>query len=132
MVLENLVSPRFARENSWCIAVLGAVFVSIAVGIVHWFGIGSQSSLLLMVFVVIPAIPFLMDLIQFQELETKKAAAKKFFGSRTLARYAPVIAVLFSFFIGLTAAFTFWYAVLPESTTSLLFDTQLKELEAVR
>ncbi len=131
MVLETIVSPRYARENSWSIAALGAIFVSLAVGIVHWFGLGPQSSLLLMVFVIIPAIPFLVELIQFQEAETKRGSAHRFFGSRTLARHAPTIAVLFSFFIGLTAAFTFWYAVLPESTCSLLFDTQVKELAAV-
>lgn len=132
MVLETIVSPRYARENSWTIAALGALFVSLAVGIVHWFGLGDQSSLLLMVFVIVPAIPFLIDLIQFQELETKRTATRRFLGSMTLARYAPMIAVLFSFFIGLTAAFTFWYAVLPEPTTSLLFNTQVKELAAVR
>jgi len=131
MVLETIISPRYARENSWSIAALGAVFVSLAVGIVHWFGLGSQSSLLMMVFVIIPSIPFLVDLIQFQEAETKRTAGK-FFGSQTLARHAPMIAVMFSFFIGLTAAFTFWYAVLPESTSSLLFNTQVSELAAVR
>ena len=129
--METIISPRYARENSWSIAALGAVFVSLAVGIVHWFGLSSQSSLLMMVFVIIPSIPFLVDLIQFQEAETTRTAGK-FFGSRTLARHAPMIAVMFSFFIGLTAAFTFWYAVLPESTSSLLFNTQVDELAAVR
>ena len=132
MVLETIVSPRYARENSWTIAALGAVFVSLAVGIVHWFGLGPQSSLLMMVFVIIPAVPFLTDLIQFQEAETKKLASRRFLGSRTLARHAPMIAVLFSFFVGLTAAFAIWYAVLPDATNSLLFDTQVRELAAVR
>jgi uncharacterized membrane protein SpoIIM required for sporulation len=108
------------------------VFVSLAVGIAHWFGLGEQSGLLLMVFVIIPAVPFIMDLLYYEEAETKKLAAKRLLGSRTLARHAPMIAVLFSFFIGLTAAFTFWYAVLPEPTTQLLFGTQIKELAVVR
>lgn len=131
MVLQALVDPESARRNPLKIVLLSALFASVAVGVVLWLK-SEASDLLLMVFVLIPSIPLVLNLISYEEKTVKGREGKRFLGSHTLARHSSTIIVLFAFFIGLTAAFTFWYLVLPPNESAKMFSIQFKELQKVR
>lgn len=129
MVLESLVSPADAKRNPLKIALLSAVFVSIAVVATLCLGT-QQSSLLLVLFVVVPSVPLILKLFSFVEADIHPG--KLVAGSRTLARHLPVLMVLVAYFVGLTAGFTFWFLVLPQEDSQNLFEMQLHELKAIQ
>ena len=131
MVLEDLIDPCSAERNPAKIALLTAVFVSIAVIATLFLGQDSPGWLLI-VLVLLPSIPFVLNLINYQEEKTTKMARKKFFGSHTLARHFSTLMILFVYFIALTATFTFWYLALPSETSDNLFAIQTNELRNVQ
>ncbi len=130
MVLESLVDPASARRRPWKIFLLSFVFVSLGVFATLFLGSG-ESSILLVLFVIIPSIPTVHRLFSFEE-ESFEKKPFKVAGSRTLARHLPTIIVLANYFVGLTLAFTFWYLALPTPQVESLFSAQISELEAVR
>jgi len=130
LVLEELIDAEAARKNPLAIIALSAAFASIAVLVVQFIDFGNSSDLLLLVFTIIPSIPFLLNLVKYGEREAREA--KQFLGSTTLARHAPAIIALSAFFLGLTLAFTVWYIVLPAQESEKLFAIQKSELESVR
>ncbi|OIO25371.1 hypothetical protein COX85_00565 [Candidatus Micrarchaeota archaeon CG_4_10_14_0_2_um_filter_55_9] len=130
MVLESLVDPASAKRNPWKLVLLAFVFVSIAVFATLFLG-SKESSLLLVLFVIIPSIPTIHKLFSFEE-ESFEKVPFRVAGSRTLARHLPTLMVLANYFLGLTLAFTFWYLALPSPEAESLFSAQISELEAVR
>jgi uncharacterized membrane protein SpoIIM required for sporulation len=130
LVLEALVDAEAARRNPLAIIALSAAFASIAVVVVQFLNFGQSSDVLLLVFTIIPSIPFLLNLVKYGEREAREA--KRFLGSTTLARHAPAIITLAAFFFGLTLAFTAWYVALPSEASKALFAIQTAELENVK
>ncbi len=130
MVLEAIVGAEAARKNPFTIIAVSAAFASIAVLVTRFINLSESSDLLLLVFTIIPSIPFFLNLVNYDEREAREA--KRFLGSTTLARHAPAIISFTAFFFGLTLAFTAWYYALPSEESKKLFAIQTAELENVR
>ncbi|MFA4946192.1 MAG: stage II sporulation protein M [Candidatus Micrarchaeia archaeon] len=131
MVLESLLDPESARRSPLKITVLSFVFVSLAV-FATLFLASRESSFLLVLFVVVPSIPFVLNLFSLEESRFYKPNPPRVVGSRTLAHHLPTIVVLLAYFAGITAGFTFWFLVLPSGDSASLFSLQVTELESVR
>ncbi len=129
MVLESLLAVENARQNPLKIIALSAVFASIAILLTTYLKL-TPPGFMLIILVITPSIPFVLNAINKSEEEDEKDS--HFLGSRTLSRHLPTIAVLFAFFIGLTAAFTFWYTTLPADESNALFASQVTELKNVQ
>ena len=125
-----MVDPATARSNPLKIVALSFIFVTLAVFATLFLNT-RESSILLVLFVVLPSVPFLLKLFSFEE-EDFEAKPARVAGSRTIARHLPTIVVLLAYFAGITAAFTFWYLWLPAADSGRLFATQVTELESVR
>ncbi|MFH1100284.1 MAG: stage II sporulation protein M [Candidatus Micrarchaeota archaeon] len=126
MVLESIVSPKDARKNTWKIALLAFVFVSI--GIIAADFLGVYTSIIALTLIAIPAVPFIWRLFESEEDEIERTVV---LGSRTIARHFPTILIMSMLFIGLIAGFVFWFLVLPSDKTNTVFEVQLNELKAV-
>lgn len=127
MVLEAIVNPRDARGNPWKIAVLAFAFVTIGLWSADFLGV--YKSIIAITLIAVPAAPFLWRLFDYEEDEVEISTV---LGTRTIMRHLPVIIVLVSFFVGLIAAFTFWYLALPTEKAASLFEVQNNELNNIR
>lgn len=129
MVLESMVSPLKAERNPSAIMLLGFTFVTLAVWISTTVLELEPRSMMLLMFVVIPSIPFILNLFQSDEEVLER---ERVLGSRTLAKHFSVVFVLLAYFIGMVLAFTFWYLYLPPDMQAKVFSLQLDELKFIR
>ncbi len=130
MVVESLIGPRTAERNPSEIIVLAFIFVSMAVGIVDYLKIEPYGQMVLM-FTLIPSIPFILDLFKLEEEELEHETILK---SRTIRRHYSVLLVLLAFFMGCVLGFTFWYLFLEGTDAeraAKFFEPQLSELENI-
>src|SRR3989344_5774947 len=131
MVVESIIGPRTAERNPSEIIVLAFIFVSMAIGVVDYLKIEPPGIMLIM-FTLIPSIPFLINLFKLEEEELEHETV---LGSRTIRRHFPVILVLLAFFVGLTIGYTFWYLFLEQTDpakAAAFFDPQLDELKRIQ
>ncbi len=129
MVLESMVSPLKAERNPPAIMLLGFTFVTLAVWMATTVLEIEPKSMMLLVFVVIPSVPFILKLFQSDEEVLER---ERVLGSRTLAKHFSVILVLVSFFLGMIIGFTFWYLYLPPEVGKSVFSLQLDELSSIK
>ncbi|MFH1106708.1 MAG: stage II sporulation protein M [Candidatus Micrarchaeota archaeon] len=129
MVLEAMVTPGKAEKNPLFIILLGFLFVTVSV----WLSMNvldiEPKSMIMIMFVVIPALPFTLSLFQEDEeiLEHEKVL-----GSRTLAKHFSTLIVLLALFLGLIIGFAFWYLALPAPEAEKLFSQQISELKGIK
>ena len=128
--MESIIDASSARKNPLKIFALSFVFVTLAV-FATLFLHTQEASFLFVLFVVVPSVPFVLNLFCFEESEFSKRP-HRVAGSRTLARHLPTIIVLLAYFVGITAGFTFWFLVLPDSDVGSLYSLQTSELQSVR
>ncbi|MFH1199549.1 MAG: stage II sporulation protein M [Candidatus Micrarchaeota archaeon] len=129
MVLEALVSPLKAERNPAFIILLGFLFVTVSVWLTSTVLEIEPKSMILIMFTVIPALPFALSLFQSDEEEFEH---DKVLGSRTLAKHFSTLIVLLALFLGLIIGFTFWYLALPPAQSEELFSLQINELKGIR
>ena len=128
MVLESLFSPEGAEHNPWALAILGFVFVSIAIFATGYL-LPSEPGFLLIALVALPVAPLVLKLFDHEEVEVEEGERK--WGSRTIARHFPIVLVLVSLFIGMCGSFCFWYLALPPAQANALFNAQNNELRSI-
>lgn len=129
MVLEAMVSPKKAERNPPFIILLGFLFVTVSVWLTTAVLDLEPKSLLMIMFVVIPALPFTLALFQADEEQLEQ---EKVLGSRTLAKHFSTLIVLLALFLGLIIGFAFWYLALPQDQSAKLFELQLNELRGIK
>ncbi|MFH1257838.1 MAG: stage II sporulation protein M [Candidatus Micrarchaeota archaeon] len=130
MVVESLIGPRTAERNPTEIIVLAFIFVSMAVGVVDFLKIEPYGAMLLL-FTLMPAVPFILNLFKLEEEELEHETIMH---SRTIRRHFSVVLVLLAFFAGLVIGFTFWYLFLQgtdDIKAEKFFDMQLGELQRI-
>ncbi|MBU1198027.1 stage II sporulation protein M [Candidatus Micrarchaeota archaeon] len=129
MVIESMVSPLKAEKNPPAIMLLGFTFVTLAVWLATAVLEIEPKSMMMLVFVVIPSIPFILKLFESDEMALEEG---RVLGSRTLAKHFSVILVLIAYFLGMTIGFTFWYVYLPEELAHDVFSIQIEELKGIK
>ncbi|MFH1750665.1 MAG: stage II sporulation protein M [Candidatus Micrarchaeota archaeon] len=131
MVVESIIGPRTAERNPSEIIVLAFIFVSLAIGVVDYLKIDPPGIMLIM-FTLIPAVPFILTLFKLEEEELEHETVM---GSKTIRRHVSVVLVLLAFFIGITLGFTFWHLFLEQTDpvkAAKFFDPQLSELKRIQ
>ena len=129
MVLEAMVSPKKAERNPPFIILLGFLFVTVSVWLTAAVLDIEPKSMLMIMFVVIPALPFTLALFQSDEEQLEQ---EKVLGSRTLAKHFSTLTVLLALFLGLIIGFAFWYLALPADQSEKVFSLQLNELRGIK
>jgi len=121
MVLEAIIDPDRASSSPWAVAILSFIFVTVAVFSAGYL-IKESTSMLVVALVAIPSVTLLTSIF---DKETNYDYNNK---KGTLTRYLPILMVLCAYFVGVMAAFTFYFLVLPDSDTAVLFGQQSAEL----
>ena len=125
MVLEAIADPRSYSGKPLSVAILGFVFVTIAVYGARYL-LANSTSLLAVTLVALPSVTLVSSIFANAEEE---AESDRVLG--TVTRYLPVLVTLSAYFVGVSAAFTFYFLVLPQADSQILFADQSTELSFI-
>ncbi|RMF54954.1 stage II sporulation protein M [Candidatus Woesearchaeota archaeon] len=123
MVLESLTNPFRAEKAPWMLFFFGLFFSSIAIFLSLWI-FKSYSSVLLVFFTVLAAIPLVYNTIRMEETKDLVISKEK----KLLREHSKALSFLMLFFLGVTLSISIWYVALPSNTVSTLFRAQTETI----
>ncbi|MBI5390611.1 stage II sporulation protein M [Candidatus Woesearchaeota archaeon] len=127
MVLEALINPLQAEKKPWQLFFFGFMYTSIAILVSLW--VFEAYATLLMVFLVVIAVaPLMYKTLLLEEQKDVELAGGE---QGLLKEHAKAILFLTVLFLGITAAFAFWYVLLPQSLVTVLFTAQTQTIASV-
>jgi len=125
MVLESLLNPAEAEKKPFDMLLLGFGTASISLwlayyifpeGASHWF----------LFFTGLCVVPLMVSLFALEEKEDFMTRNKIW------ERHSDMILIYLFLFLGMIMAFSFWYTLLPEGITSMMFKEQIKEVGRIQ
>lgn len=126
MVLESLFNPFVVKKKPWEMIFAGFLYSVVAL-VVAYFVFKEIAGLLAVFLVVISALPLVFSTIKNEEeLDLKYDKEWKL-----LKEHTKVILYLIFMFIGITAAFTLAYILLPTSIADTVFGLQKSAITTV-
>jgi len=125
MVLESLLSPKQAIRRPWLLLLLGFVYASLALLLSNW--IFKDNASLVTVFLTVSAlIPLFCQFMESEELIGLLMGNERL----VLRQHGKVVLSFIALFIGMSAAFAFWYAALQTGPT--MFSVQSQTIASMR
>lgn len=119
MVLEAITNPFRAEARPWPLFFLGFVYATVAVFLSLWI-FADYASLVMVFLAVLAAIPLFYNTMQVEEQKDVDLDREK----SILREHAKALTFLMFLFLGMVAAFTLWYLILPATSTASLFSIQ--------
>jgi len=113
-MLEMLINPKKAERRPWEMFFVGLLYASLSILLVNWIFsqdavLAKRSGILVVLFTVMFSIPFIYYTLRLEESRiTQRKGSLQLIKEHRNAIYA-----FLWLFIGFTAAFSFWYSVLP-------------------
>jgi len=126
MTLESLINPRKMIENPWEMLLIGFLYSTIAVFLSLWV-FKAYSTIIMVLLTVVASVPFMYNVIKIEE----KVDVKYKNETKILEHHAKVIRHLMFLFFGFVLSYSLWFVVLPSTTTSVLFSSQLDVISAI-
>ena len=128
-MIESLINPKKVEESSWRMFLVGIVYASLSILLVHWFFSGDAvlskySGMIVVTFAVMFSIPFMYYLIGKEEIQDETATG-------LLSVWKIHKDALYAFmwlFLGFVIAFSFWYTLLQNQN---LFNAQIETYCAI-
>jgi uncharacterized membrane protein SpoIIM required for sporulation len=123
-MLESLINPRRAEKGPWKMFFIGLLYASLSILLVSWFFakdpvLSKSSGILVVTFSVMFSLPFMYYIIKQEEKEDEEISG--FWGVWKV--HSDAIFAFMWLFLGFIIAFSFWYAILQNST---LFNSQVE------
>lgn len=123
MVLESLVSPKFAESRPSLLIFIGFLYATIGLFLSLW--IFEEYASLVMIFLTsIACIPLIYNTIKYEEGKSLVYQAEK----KLLFEHSKAISFLLYLFVGAAISYTIWYLILPVSTASTAFSAQTQTI----
>ena len=112
-MLESIISPGTAERKPWDMTILGFVIASVAVWLGYYLAgyMLVPASMVVLAVAIIALAPLMHRVIVIEEWEEEACCHGSLTGFIT--RHIDVIGMYSFLFVGLLAAFSFWYVVLP-------------------
>lgn len=126
MVLEALLSPIKAERRPWETFFIGIIYASFAV-IVSLILFKEHASTIIIALTAMVSIPLIYGAIKLEEKKDLAISDEKVL----IKEHGKALLVFVFLFLGFVAAFILWYIFLPESTTQVIFDTQLATIDEI-
>ena len=115
MVLEMLVTSRSATLGSWWkLLGIGAIYATLGMFIAAW--VFPQYASMVMVFLTVLGMAYLMHEVILKEEEYDEELEHKPYD--IFVHHGQTLIIFLILFLGMLIAYTFWYAVLPFSSTA--------------
>jgi hypothetical protein len=118
-MLESILSPGKAERNPWDVAILGFIIASAAVWVSYFLSdyISADQSMLVLALTVMALAPLIYRVLSIEEEKEESASHESLVGFMT--RHFDAVCLYCFLFVGLLAAFSFWYVMLPYESTSM-------------
>lgn len=118
-MLESILSPGKAERNPWDVAILGFIIASAAVWVSYFLSdyISADQSMLVLALTVMALAPLIYRVLSIEEEKEESASHESLIGFVT--RHFDAVCLYCFLFVGLLAAFSFWYVMLPYESTSM-------------
>jgi uncharacterized membrane protein SpoIIM required for sporulation len=126
MVIESLVNPFIAKKHPWNLFFFGFFYTSIAMLVSHWV-FEEYASLIMIFLTVFAAVPLLYKTLKMEEETDLKCEHE----TQMLREHSKALTFLLFLFLGMVAAFSLWYIVLPSSMANNLFRVQFQMITSV-
>ena len=126
MVLESLINPLKAKQNPWRLFILGFIYASAGLFLGNWI-FKEHASLVMVFLTVMAALPLLYSTMKQEEEEDTKIKEEK----KMLKEHSKVLFFFLFLFLGLVAAYTLWYVVLPSSLVQSSFRVQTTTIQTI-
>ncbi len=123
MVLESLIGPIYAEKRPVVMFFLGFLYASIALFLANWI-FQDYSSLVMVFLTVLACAPLMYRTIKLEEKKDIKYDNEK----AILKEHFKALSFLIFLFIGITAAYSFWYILLPGEMAISLFKVQAETI----
>ncbi|HLC19310.1 MAG TPA: stage II sporulation protein M [Candidatus Nanoarchaeia archaeon] len=119
MVLESLLNPTIAKKKPFEVFLFGAASSTVALFLSYWI-FREYSSLIMVFLITLASVPLLyFTTTSEEEFDTHPLAEYIL-----LKEHARVLLFMMALFVGMTLSISFWYVVLPQDMTSILFSSQ--------
>lgn len=126
MVLEVLTNIFRAEKKPFELFYIGFIYATIGVFLSLWI-FKEYSSMIMVFLTVLASIPLIYSALKLEE--KKDLEIKENFS--LLKEHTKLLAVITFLFIGVTIAFGFWYTMLPQNLTEILFRTQTQTIAGI-
>ena len=117
-MLEMLISPQKAERKPWEMFFIGLFYASLAILLVNWIFsqdsvLVNYSGILIVTFTVMFSLPFMYYMLRFEEEKTVLNMGSL----KLLKEHKKAIYAFLWLFMGFVVGFSFWYIVLPDTTS---------------
>ncbi len=126
MVLEALINPLKAEKKPWQTFIWGFIYATVAI-FVSLYLFREYSSMVMVSLTAMVSVPLIYGAIKLEEKKDMEIESEVLL----FKEHGKVLAFFIFMFFGYVVSFSFWYAVLPNSTTLNLFDAQINTLNAI-
>ncbi len=124
MVVESIVSPKYARRNPYFLFFLGMIYSSLGI-IFSLIIFPSNASITSVFLTTIGCIPLFFSLLRSEEKFEIRFLEDTFFLAR---EHIHVLGVFFFLFMGFTISYSLWFSFLPDWAMDSVFNDQLLTL----
>ena len=123
-MLESLINPKRMEKGSWKMLLIGLLYGSLSLLLVHWFFskdvvLSQYSGMIVVTFCVMFSLPFMYFIIKREEEEDEQIEG--FLG--VWRAHKDAIFALMWLFLGFVIAFSFWFMVIQNPS---LFNAQVE------
>lgn len=126
MVLESLVTPRWAERKPWELFFIGVFYSTIAMFLSLWI-FQEYASLVMVFLTVLACIPLMHGTMRLEEKKEKSSDAE----IKDLKEHWKAISFFLALFIGFVISFSVWYVFLPSHLVESLFSSQTGTINAI-
>lgn len=126
MVVESMTSPKRAEREPWQMFFLGAFYATLALFLGNWI-FKDQASLVFVFLTALACVPLMYRTLKYEELKDTKIKSE----GRLLKEHKRAISFFIYLFLGFVVALTIWYAILPQSMVSSLFNVQANTIRNI-
>jgi uncharacterized membrane protein SpoIIM required for sporulation len=126
MVLEYLVGPLKAEAHPKYLFFYGFLYASLGL-LLSYLIFRDSPSLVMVSLTTMAAIPLIYNIIRVEEKKDLLDISEK----NLLKEHSKAISVFMFYFLGATIAFAFWYCVLPDNLSSVLFRSQIDTVSQI-
>jgi len=118
-MLESIISPGKAERSPWDVALMGFIVASVAIWVSYYLSqhISADQSMLALALTVMALAPLIYRVLSIEEEKEECASHESLIGFMT--RHFDAICLYCFLFVGLLAAFSFWYVMLPYDSNSM-------------
>lgn len=126
MVLESILTPQEVEKQPLDMFLLGFLVTSLSIWLAYYIFPQSASSWSLFL-TTLAIVPLMLRLMRIEESKDTKLGHESIW-----KRHDEIIFVYLFLFFGMVIAFSFWFTILPNTLTNVMFSDQIAELSRLQ